>query len=62
LEEGKNKDCGDKLYEEKLPIYETSRYSITKEYCIFEEWTPASLIKRQDKLANFASSIWKINY
>lgn len=62
LEDGKNKDCGDKLYEEKLPIYETSRYSITKEYCIFEEWTPASLRKRQDRLANFASSIWKIIY
>lgn len=62
LEDSRNKDCGDKLFDEKSPIYLMSRYLLTKDYVNYDEWNPTNLRKRQEKLSNIALSIWKINH
>jgi len=62
LEAKKNIDCGTRLYEEKKAIYSTSAYRLTNDKSIYTEWTPETLTKRQEKLANIAAAVWKINY
>ncbi len=62
IEEKKNKYCGTKLYEEKKEIYKTSAYKLTNERSLYDEWTPETLRKRQEQLANIALSVWKISY
>ncbi len=59
LEAQKNKECADKLYEQKLPIYETSIYKLTSERSTFSEWTPTTLKSRQERLADLAATVWK---
>ena len=62
LESGKNKDAGTKSMEEKIKIYETSQYQLTKVKSIYDEWKPATLQKRANELAKIAKTVWKINY
>lgn len=59
LEAQKNNECANSLYEQKVPIYETSIYKLTSERSIFSEWTPSTLKKRQQKLADLAATVWK---
>ena len=62
LEVKKNVDCGIRVYEEKKEIYSTSAYKLTKDEINYTEWTPKTLSRRQEKLANIAAAVWKINY
>jgi hypothetical protein len=62
IEEKKNKYCGTKLFEEKKKIYKTSAYKLTNERSLYDEWTPETLRKRQEQLANIALTAWKISY
>jgi uncharacterized protein with ParB-like and HNH nuclease domain len=62
IEEKKNKNCGTRIYEEKKEIYKTSAYKLTCDKSIYTDWTPKTLRKRQEKLADIASTAWKINY
>ncbi len=61
LEATKNRDIGNKLYEEKISVYESSGFEMTKKIS-YPEWTPFFLDKRQSDLAKIATSIWKISY
>lgn len=60
LEKKKNStECRDALYGEKLPVYKTSQFGMTKSID-FPEWTVKQLKERQNRLAKYATSIWKI--
>lgn len=59
LESKKNKECADKLYDQKVEVYKSSTYALTRERSIYSEWTPESLKKRQTKLADLAATVWK---
>ena len=46
----------------KLDVYKQSPYKITKEFCLYEEFTPKELQARQAKLAKLAKGIWKSSF
>ncbi|MEQ6121062.1 HNH endonuclease family protein [Reichenbachiella sp. MALMAid0571] len=60
LEDDKNRACEALPFEEKKEIFRTSQYAITTEITS-SNWTPNSIDRRQDKLAKYASSIWRIS-
>lgn len=60
LEGDKNKACDTLSFEEKKKIYKTSQYRLSNEI-ESNTWTPSSIDLRQQKLANYASSIWRIS-
>lgn len=60
LEEDKNRDIGNKIYAEKITVFETSGFEMTKKIN-FLEWNANTLDKRQSDLAKIATSIWRIN-
>jgi len=62
LEVSKNKECGNASYEDKLKIYQTSAYRLTAQETNFSEWTPETLRKRQERMARWATSVWRANY
>jgi len=59
LEAQKNQACANKAYDQKVQIYEESVYLLTRERSIFTEWTPSTLKKRQERLADLAATVWK---
>lgn len=62
LESGKNSaDCRNSLYAEKLPIYQTSKYQITN-LIGNQDWTPTQVVNRQEQMAKWAKSVWRIQY
>ncbi len=62
LEPGKNfKEAADKIFEEKKPIYATSKYAITK-IISDPQWTSQNIKSRQAHLAKLATGIWKIHF
>jgi hypothetical protein len=61
LEKGANKDIGNDDYAHKRPRLSASTFSLTRK--LGEEnadWTPERIAARQKKLANIASSVWRI--
>lgn len=60
LEDDKNRACENLAFQEKKEIFQTSQYVITTEISA-SNWTPNSIDRRQDRLANYASSIWRIS-
>jgi len=60
LEDDKNRACNNLPFDDKKAIYQTSQYEITKQI-IANEWTPNTVEIRQKKLADYASSIWRIS-
>lgn len=61
IEEDKNRACDTKPFDEKKEIYQTSQYSISKEITA-SEWNPNTLERRQGRLANMATSVWRLPY
>jgi uncharacterized protein with ParB-like and HNH nuclease domain len=61
LETGKNKECHNRYYPDKLPIYKTSQYQMTKSFD-YPEWSPSQLRRRQQKMGNIASAIWRLEF
>lgn len=59
LEESKNKDCCNYLYNKKKEIYKESNYKITAQDSIYDEWNPEKVLERQKKLAKYAKTVWK---
>ncbi|MGY3794895.1 DUF262 domain-containing protein [Aquimarina sp. 433] len=60
--EGKlNKECENKLIEEKKIKYSKSKYSLTNEFD-YDIWNPNKLKHRQSKQAKLAKQIWRLNY
>jgi len=60
LEADKNRACETLPFEEKKEIYQTSQYELSKEISSIH-WTPNSIDRRQERLATYASSIWRIS-
>lgn len=60
LEDGKNNSCATLPYDKKKQTFSTSKYQITKEINS-NSWSPNSIDIRQEKLANYASAIWRIS-
>lgn len=61
LEDDKNRECGNKNFEEKKVIYQTSQYTMPKQITSID-WTPNTLEIRQNKLADYASAVWRLPY
>ncbi len=59
LETKKNRESGTKLIGDKLKIYKQSQYKMTTEIKA-TQWTEVEILKRQEKLAIAAKTIWKI--
>lgn len=60
LEADKNRSCEVLPFSEKKKIYQTSQYILSRQI-ESNEWTPNSIDRRQGRLANAASSIWRIS-
>jgi uncharacterized protein with ParB-like and HNH nuclease domain len=61
LEDDKNRACGTKNFEAKKAIYQTSQYTMTKQI-VAAHWTPNTLDNRQTRLADYASTSWRLPY
>ena len=60
LEGSKNSACEALLFAEKKAIYQTSQYELSRQIAS-DRWTPNTLDRRQERLADHASSIWRIS-
>lgn len=58
LKSGKNKDIGNKSFEEKKAIYARSGYDLTNELANYEKWTIDEIKERQARLAKLAVKTW----
>ncbi|RCK80600.1 MAG: RloF [Candidatus Ozemobacter sibiricus] len=61
LEETKNREVGNSSYTQKRAVYLTSAFKMTRETAAYDEWTPSTLQKRQERLAKIASQVWRID-
>ena len=62
LEDNKNKSADTKEFAEKLAIYKTSVYRLSRDELNYTDWTPTILRQHQDKMARWACSAWKSYY
>ncbi len=64
LAAGANREIGRRPYSEKLTAYRRSTYALTREIAELapEEWTPALLEYRQQRLADRAVHIWRSDF
>lgn len=46
-------------FSEKRAAYQQSSFKLSSEYCNYEEFTPATLCQRQERLAKVAQSVWR---
>ncbi len=60
LEDDKNRACETLPFADKKKIFHSSQYEISRQIQS-NDWTPNTLDLRQDKLADYASSIWRIS-
>lgn len=56
-----NKEAADKIFEEKKPVYATSKFAITQKISD-PQWHSQNIKSRQAHLAKLATAIWKIQY
>ena len=60
LEDDKNRECEALPFDQKKVIYQTSQYEITKQIN-YNDWTPNAIERRQENLAQQATSVWRIS-
>ena len=60
LEEDKNRACATLPFADKKKVYHTSQYELSQQITS-DRWTPNTLDRRQDRLADYASSIWRVS-
>ena len=60
LEDDKNRMCETLPFDQKKAIYKTSQYQMTKEID-YAAWTPNAVERRQENLAQQATSVWRIS-
>ena len=60
LEDDKNRACETLTFAEKKLIYQTSQYELSKQITA-NQWTPNTIDRRQERLADYASSVWRIS-
>ncbi len=63
LASGINRDLANKPYQEKVDVFRSSNFKITKKLGDENvDWTPERIAARQNWMANQATSIWRINH
>jgi hypothetical protein len=62
LEAPKNRQAGQLAFPEKVPIYQSSNYRTTQRIAQSAEWEPDSIRSRQDRMAEKAATIWRIDF
>jgi hypothetical protein len=60
LQSGPNSTLQSKPFDEKRKVYEESGYLLTKEIAAESGWNPATVAKRQKRLARIAIKAWPI--
>ncbi|MBN2826087.1 MAG: HNH endonuclease, partial [Campylobacterales bacterium] len=60
LEVDKNREAGNRYFDEKIEVYKTSSYLMTKDFN-YKEWNSEKIKQHQKEFAKIAKSIWKIN-
>ena len=60
LEVGKNREAGDKPFEDKKALYQASQFKLAQDLLRYEEWNIAALNQRQEQMAKWAKAIWKM--
>lgn len=60
LEVDKNKDIGNKYFDEKKEAYKTSKYVMTSSFN-YNEWNTEKIKQHQKEFARIAKSIWRIS-
>ncbi len=61
LEESLNRDAENREYEEKNKIYTQSKYKLTQ-MITTDSWNPESLLRRQERLAQYAVQVWRCDF
>ena len=61
LENIKNREIKDLIFNEKLPVYQTSQYMMTGNISA-NEWNVQTIKNRQLQLANIACGIWQVQF
>ena len=62
MESSANRDIENQSYEMKRPVYSASAFKITRAVAEhYDEWNEAKIVARQLRLAEVASSIWRID-
>jgi len=62
LEVARNREADRQSFEEKFKIYQTSEYHLTRGSIQEGNWNSRELVHRQKKLADRATTIWKVQY
>ncbi|MEK6746467.1 MAG: DUF262 domain-containing HNH endonuclease family protein [Pseudomonadota bacterium] len=62
LEKEENRKVANKLYSEKIKVYATSDYEITKQCAEHEIWNKDAVLNRQKWLAEQAVKCWRIDF
>ena len=60
LEGDKNRACETLPFTEKKAVYQTSQYALSKQI-MANQWNPYTIDRRQERLADYASSVWRIS-
>jgi hypothetical protein len=60
LEKNINKEVANRPFANKVPGYQQSQYRMTREIDV-QEWSPEALVKRQKAMAQWATSIWRLD-
>ena len=63
LKTGQNRDLSNTAYSVKREVYKNSEFGITRDIAErYDTWNEENLASRQQRMANTAASIWKINF
>lgn len=61
LASDKNKDLGNKLFDEKRPVLRDSGYNLTREIAEYPKWDMDAIRDRQRRLARIAVATWPLD-
>ena len=61
LESDKNRSIANKIFEDKLDTYHSSRYHLSENFG-YNKWNQENIANRQKYLAKQAKSIWSLSY
>ncbi len=62
LEASLNREAKNQTWPAKASVFRRSAFKLTSQEAAFEEWTPATLAKRADRLARLAAHVWRLDY